>query len=248
MVDVLSLGQYSLITTTWEPRLTHYTDSNVTFGCGVHICLQRCHQLHRIGHDRISCQSIVTDRCAKGHIQKVKCFQDIKSPCPQCGLKVTREYRLLRDHHYQDKTNSERKAQLAEIDQEIRKMEVEKGDERAADRKAVEKRAKELREEKRELESVILFAKNSDFEKVPPPSLSEAEWAQLKSVGGVRNDPLDELMGLIGLEDVKAQALKIKAKIDAAQRQGTDLGGERFGAVLLGNPGTGNLLSPLQIP
>ena len=43
-----------------------------------------------------------------------------------------------------------------------------------------------------------------------------------------------------GLESVKQQFLAIKAKVDTVVRQNVSLKGERFGAALLGNPGTGN--------
>lgn len=46
-------------------------------------------------------------------------------------------------------------------------------------------------------------------------------------------------MGMIGLEDVKSQVLRIKAKVDLSLRQGTDVKGDRFNIALLGNPGTG---------
>jgi hypothetical protein len=42
-----------------------------------------------------------------------------------------------------------------------------------------------------------------------------------------------------GLESVKDQFLVIKNKIDTLVRQGVSLKRERFGAALLGNPGTG---------
>lgn len=45
-------------------------------------------------------------------------------------------------------------------------------------------------------------------------------------------------MGMIGLEDVKQKFLSVKAKVDTTIRQGVSLKGERFGAALLGNPGT----------
>lgn len=51
-------------------------------------------------------------------------------------------------------------------------------------------------------------------------------------------------MEMIGLEDVKAQVLKIKAKVETSIRQGNDLKNERLGLVLLGNPGTGTFFIP----
>jgi hypothetical protein len=41
------------------------------------------------------------------------------------------------------------------------------------------------------------------------------------------------------LETVKEKFLAIKSKVDTLVRQGVPLNGERFGAALLGNPGTG---------
>ena len=70
-------------------------------------------------------------------------------------------------------------------------------------------------------------------------SPSELEWERLKKQENISNDSLDSLMSMTGLEDVKAQFLTVKARIDTTQRQGTDLKKERFGVVLLGNPGTG---------
>ena len=70
-------------------------------------------------------------------------------------------------------------------------------------------------------------------------SVSEKEWQRQKDVENESNDAIDSIMEMIGLEDVKAQVLKIKAKIEIALRQGTDLKDERLGVVLLGNPGTG---------
>lgn len=71
------------------------------------------------------------------------------------------------------------------------------------------------------------------------PSPSEAEWGRQKRVDNASNDAIDSLMKMTGLEDVKAQFLRIKARIDLALRQNTDMKEERFGMVLLGNPGTG---------
>lgn len=70
--------------------------------------------------------------------------------------------------------------------------------------------------------------------------LSDAkdDWESRKRCGE-ENEVLDELMEMIGLENVKEQFLCIKDKIDLAIRQDIDLKNERFSASLLGNPGTG---------
>ncbi|KAM6493098.1 P-loop containing nucleoside triphosphate hydrolase protein [Amanita muscaria] len=71
------------------------------------------------------------------------------------------------------------------------------------------------------------------------PSDSEAQWKRQKDLEGARDDAIDAIMQLTGLESVKTQLLRIKSKIDTAQRQNSSLAGERFNIVFLGNPGTG---------
>jgi hypothetical protein len=73
----------------------------------------------------------------------------------------------------------------------------------------------------------------------PPLSAAEAEWQRQKTVENAQNAALDALMDMTGLEKVKAQVLSIKAKIDTSIRQNVDFKNERFGVVMLGNPGTG---------
>jgi len=77
---------------------------------------------------------------------------------------------------------------------------------------------------------------------LPEPSISEKEWQRQKDLENASNDAIDQIMEMIGLEDVKSQVLRIKAKIDTAIRQNTDFKNERFGVTLLGNPGTGVFL------
>ncbi|KAJ7035057.1 AAA domain-containing protein [Mycena alexandri] len=72
-----------------------------------------------------------------------------------------------------------------------------------------------------------------------PKSASEEEWERQKRIEGATNAAIDEMMAMIGLEDVKAQVLKIKHKIDVVKRQNAQLNDERFNIVFQGNPGTG---------
>ncbi|KAK8202413.1 P-loop containing nucleoside triphosphate hydrolase protein [Phyllosticta capitalensis] len=71
------------------------------------------------------------------------------------------------------------------------------------------------------------------------PSAAKADWDHLKQFEGASNEALDELMDMIGLENLKEEFLAIKTKIDTAVRQGVEMNKERFGTALLGNPGTG---------
>jgi hypothetical protein len=44
---------------------------------------------------------------------------------------------------------------------------------------------------------------------------------------------------MIGLDSVKRSVLDVKDKVEISIRQGADLTKERYNALLLGNPGTG---------
>ena len=68
---------------------------------------------------------------------------------------------------------------------------------------------------------------------------SEVKWQRQKDVENASNIAIDSMMEMIGLEDVKSQVLRIKAKVDATIRQTSGLKNERFNVSLLGNPGTG---------
>ncbi|RAQ63078.1 nonsense-mediated mRNA decay protein [Aspergillus flavus] len=70
-------------------------------------------------------------------------------------------------------------------------------------------------------------------------SSSEQDWLYQKEYEGAQSKELDQLMGMIGLESIKAKFLNIKSQVDAAFRQNIDFKADRFGSVLLGNPGTG---------
>lgn len=70
-------------------------------------------------------------------------------------------------------------------------------------------------------------------------SLAKIEWQRQKEVENASNEAIDSMMKMVGLEDVKSQVLRIKAKIDVGLRQGANMEGERVNAIFQGNPGTG---------
>lgn len=77
---------------------------------------------------------------------------------------------------------------------------------------------------------------------VLPPSPAEAEWIRQKQAEDAENTHIDKLMSMVGLEKVKWQFLEIKAELETSQRQGVSMDKKNLNAVLLGNPGTGELL------
>ncbi|KAF5857988.1 hypothetical protein ETB97_004987 [Aspergillus alliaceus] len=85
--------------------------------------------------------------------------------------------------------------------------------------------------------------KNNPAQPVPPEPMpdnlsAKDEWDYQKQFLGARSDSIDKLMAMIGLEQVKDKFLTIKTRVDTALRQGVDMSKERFGSVLIGNPGT----------
>lgn len=86
-------------------------------------------------------------------------------------------------------------------------------------------------------DSPTTSASNNDNLDIPEGA--QQEWEHLKQFEGATSEPLDELMGMIGLEDVKLSFLSIKERVDTALRQDISLQKERFSCSMLGNPGTG---------
>jgi hypothetical protein len=79
-----------------------------------------------------------------------------------------------------------------------------------------------------------------------PPAVSRAkeDWDYQKSSWGMSNTALDSLTEMIGLEVVKAKFVEINTLIATAIRQNVSYSNEKFGAVFIGNPGTGQFPFP----
>ena len=77
-------------------------------------------------------------------------------------------------------------------------------------------------------------------------SPAKEEWESQKQMENASNVAIDAVMDMVGLEEVKSQILKIKAKIDASVRQSSDIKEDRLNVAFLGNPGTGMLDSKPQ--
>ena len=91
-----------------------------------------------------------------------------------------------------------------------------------------------------------------DFAKSPAPkwtdrrhSSAKEDWDRQKTMENARNDAIDSLMDMIGLEEVKLQILQIKAKIEVSMRQNADISSDRLNVSFLGNPGTGKIPQPV---
>ncbi|CAP79814.1 Pc12g01870 [Penicillium rubens Wisconsin 54-1255] len=69
-------------------------------------------------------------------------------------------------------------------------------------------------------------------------SIAQTQWLHDKMFHNSQSPEVDKLMDMIGIESVKEKFLAIKGKVDISIRQNVDIT-DRFGTVLLGNPGTG---------
>ncbi|KAH9210655.1 P-loop containing nucleoside triphosphate hydrolase protein [Leptodontidium sp. 2 PMI_412] len=68
---------------------------------------------------------------------------------------------------------------------------------------------------------------------------AKKDWDYQKNSWHMSNAALDSLMGMIGLEVVKAKFVEINNLIATAKRQKAKVSKEKFGIVFIGNPGTG---------
>lgn len=87
--------------------------------------------------------------------------------------------------------------------------------------------------------SIVEQEKGDETQQPETSSPSKDDWEYQKQFLNAQSEEIDKLMDMIGLESVKEGFLTIKAKVDIAVSQNVKLDRERFGTVLLGNPGTG---------
>lgn len=79
-------------------------------------------------------------------------------------------------------------------------------------------------------------AKESDGVELLAP---EKEWERRKKELGEKSLAIDQLMAMVGLEQVKSEFLAVKSTIDAAKNRRGMLRRQEFNLALIGNPGTG---------
>ncbi|BCS04188.1 uncharacterized protein AKAW2_71066A [Aspergillus luchuensis] len=224
--------------------------------CGLHSCIRRCHRA--LDHKRMKCTMTMHKACPKNHNYYWECSQGEPRICPTChGEAIEAERRRNEDAKLEEKRRKiqlEHAKQLAGI-----QYKIEMQRERLTNEQKVRDHQETLAQKQKELESLTAAASrltasrsgatkesadstgndNSEPKTVTLKSATRDEWNRQKTEEGQSNAALDTLMNMIGLENVKDSFLTIKAKVDVVVRQGASLSDERFGAALLGNPGTG---------
>ncbi|KAK8013231.1 hypothetical protein PG991_009502 [Apiospora marii] len=241
----------------------------VQLNCGQHVCQRRCHRershkqvecTHRV---ELVCEKQHKRRvaCSKRNDRCDKCIKEQQ----ELERRIKRDLELERKRLEQQKAYARELQEIQdELDHEKRKIKymAEEEDEKnalakqreelkaAKESRAQYEQVKKLQKERAEAAAAKKAAagpssgkpdpSNSSTANVPGvPTNAQEEWEHLKRTEGVQNAPLDELMGMIGLEDVKSEFLEIKSVVDTKLRQGVDFSKQRFGSQLLGNPGSG---------
>ncbi|EGP87761.1 uncharacterized protein MYCGRDRAFT_42010 [Zymoseptoria tritici IPO323] len=237
----------------------------VLLNCGKHACERKCHQL--ADHSKIACSFPIQGLCAKGHRLRWTCATGHPVSCRTCDIEAAALRAQQERNAKLDQERQARQAayalQLAAAQEELDRLR-----QTAKDRRTEEEQAAELAQRQLDLVNARTLAaqreaaekkKASDSARAKPTkaqvdristtssddnaenSESEAQldWNRQKATEGASNKAIDSLMAMIGLEAVKDQFLEIKSQIDLLVRQDLSVEKERFGAVLMGNPGTG---------
>ncbi len=234
--------------------------SNAALKCGVHKCTSRCHRV--VDHSKTECNQLVGKLCERQHKTRVRCGKE-RDGCRKCILEDQEmERRAKRDLQLEEeraRREESYKRELQEIDDEIdhQRRVGQYGTEAEKQKQTLKDRKSELEALKQKAETAakaadiakkIASMKGSAQVKQPPSyswtgdSGARTEWEFLKQSEGAHSKPLDDLMQMIGLEEVKQKFLGVKSKVDTALRQGISMASERFSCSMLGNPGTGKSL------
>ena len=211
----------------------------------------------------MECQALVQFVCEQKHRSKRPCSKS-QGACAICA-EEDRQRELIRKRNVQ--LDAERDAKRAAYALQLAENQAEIGHQKRIlqDHREAEDSARLLEQKKQDLANLKVTVNNlkkqqQSFTKpqAPPASKSSSkkvdveneedcssakkQWEHFKRHEGATNKALDDLMSMIGLENVKDNFLAIKLEVDTAVRQGLDMSNKRFGASLLGNPGTGKQL------
>ncbi|KAL2074253.1 hypothetical protein VTL71DRAFT_8031 [Oculimacula yallundae] len=234
--------------------------------CNRHKCKRRCHRVD--DHTKVECMQVMERTCDKGHKTRFKCSK-ANETCAKCiqeqkdlerrvqrdlelekhRLQVQAKYAAELEQIQDEIEHHKRTQKVAEAEEQAKKqIDQQKADLAALKEASTRSTALKAAEKEREVEREMRKAqKQSDAPprtKDPnqpwsPPTTAKEEWEMLKHMELAKSEPLDELMDMIGLEDVKQEFLSIKSRVDTSVRQRVSLSKVRFGCSLLGNPGTG---------
>ncbi|SPO07334.1 related to ECM32 - DNA dependent ATPase/DNA helicase B [Cephalotrichum gorgonifer] len=242
---------------------------NAPLPCGLHRCDRRCHRVRDHSMVTCSqlvekncarnhkTRSLCRDRgrpCADCEKEdkdiRRRAERDLELEMQRRVLQASYERELdrTRDELDHERRLMKNKAKESELKQTIENEKAAlKGMKEARVRMEEQKKRQEAQDQKKKAAKVRLAkerkdettkSKKEDGQWRAPDTANE-EWEYMKRYEGQSSAPLDALMGMIGLEAVKAKFLGTKSRVDTAIRQDVSLAKERFSCSLLGNPGTG---------
>lgn len=89
--------------------------------CGIHTCPQRCHQL--FDHSKMKCESVLKDKCPKGHVRSWRCHAKAPLLCDRCerdarDLQV-KQRKALADQERREKADQEHGKRMAQLNEEL---------------------------------------------------------------------------------------------------------------------------------
>ncbi|KAK3315659.1 P-loop containing nucleoside triphosphate hydrolase protein [Apodospora peruviana] len=240
---------------------------NATIKCGIHKCSFRCHRV--TDHSKTECNQLVDRVCGRQHKSRVRCARQndncqlcIKEDQEE-ERKIKRDLKLEEERmhrqeaylknlqEFKDKIDHQRRINRYHAEEEEQKKTLEQ---HKADLAALTDQQRRIQEQKKrqaEMAAQALQAQShgsknpaTDLSANPEDIMSDSntasvEWQHLKQFEGAQSAPMDELVAMVGLEEVKQEFLSIKSNVDIALRQGIASTNQRFGCSMLGNPGTG---------
>lgn len=249
--------------------------SDAILKCGTHKCKSRCHRVidhsqapcNEIIDKTCERNHKLKVSCDK---QKDHCRECIKEDKEQ-ERRIKRDLQLEEDRLRREEAHRKSLQELDDeldhlrrknkylSDEQIREQTLEQRRQEVAALKDAQLRAQEQAEQRAEITRRVAekakrrAEQNSNAgEKADPqnppsnlPDTAKDEWKYLKEREGASSKPMDTLMSMIGLEEVKQKFLDIKSKVDTAVRQGISLSKDRYSCSMLGNPGTGWFSLPL---
>jgi hypothetical protein len=219
-----------------------------------------------VDHSSTECNQLLEKVCERQHKTKVRCGKE-KDGCRNCieedkemERRIKRDLQLEEDRRrreqeytrqlqvIQNEVEHQRRINKYEAEEELRNQTLEQQRSELAGLKDAEQRLRHQNKLKAEMAAKAAEAAkkgaNSDSTKGSPKehewsSGAQSEWDFLKQSEGAQSKPLDDLMEMIGLEEVKQEFLTVKSQVDTVLRQGVSMASERFSCSMLGNPGTG---------
>lgn len=243
--------------------------SNVPLKCRVHRCRLRCHRVvdhsraecNQLVDKLCDRQHRTKVPCGKQNDGCLKCIQEDK----ELERKARRDLKLEEDRRcreaeytrklqeIQDEIEHQRRIIKYTADEELRKQTLEQHRSELAALKEAEVKLKErneLRAQQAAQAAQKAQARASQRAKEAASSTptheptgsddAKADWEFQKQYENAQSKPMDGLMEMIGLEEVKQAFLSLKSKVDTALRQNVSMASERFSCSMLGNPGTGS--------